>query len=428
MGRLENFIPVLKRGCVSGDESNLKLVSPRGNPIALDSTTAAFVRQINGHLSLKEIFLFLNSKGESFSIKNCLNLLSEMGEEGLLHNEEDYYRINSKNDRSRDSQKWDSSHFSQERMISLLQKTTLFMKCDREAAVNILKNSELVHLADSVKLLSEGTKSSHFYVLLAGEVGIFRSGECLAHLGSLSVFGESAAIFNQTRNADVITTQESWLLQIDASELVDRNSPESFEVFKGLRSRLILNHTLSATPLFAKVPSDIMQFFISKCRIEKYTREHVIIEQDESGGDFYFILQGSVSVVKSGMPVTSLSEGNHFGEVAALFDLPRTATIITESDCTFLVLSQKRLFEVLSSHFRLAIDIEKIAEKRRDSKSTLLELFDDAKSFQNKELDDLSLVNTNPALFADASFIETSQTHFHLEVVDFSNSGSGEAC
>lgn len=428
MGRLENFIPVLKRGSVSGAESNLKLSSPRGNSIALDSTTLPFVRQINGHLSLKEIFLFLNSKGESFSIKKCLDLLSLMGEESLLNNEEDYYRINSKNDNSHETQKWDSSYFSQERMISLIQKTTLFMQCDREAAVNILKNSEMVHLSDAVKLLAEGTKSCHFYVLLSGEVGIFRGGECLAHLGSLSVFGESAAIFNQTRNADVITTQESWLLQIDASELVDRNSPESFEVFKGLRSRLILNHTLSATPLFAKVPSDIMQLFISKCRIEKYGREQVIIEQDESGGDFYFILQGSVSVIKNGMPVTSLSEGNHFGEVAALFDLPRTATIMTESDCTFLVLSQKRLFEVLCSHFRLAVDIENIAEKRRNSKSTLLELFDDDDDLDNEDLDELSRISTDAGLFADHSFIETSQTHFDLEVVDLSNSGSGEAC
>ena len=126
--------------------------------------------------------------------------------------------------------------------------------------------------------------------------------------------------------------------------------------------------------------------------------------------------------------MTSLSEGNHFGEVAALFDLPRTATIITESDCTFLVLSQKRLFNVLCSHFRLAVDIESIAEKRRDSKSTLLELFDESDDFHNTDRDELSAFSSNAGLFADNSFIETSQSHFDLEVVDFSQAGDGEAC
>jgi CRP-like cAMP-binding protein len=419
MGRLENFIPQLRKGVLTGAGSQLGLKPIGGESLELSKEQVAFVRQINGHLSLKEIFLFLNNKGEPVSIKRSLDLLATMADQKILANEEDYFRLNSRNDKPQLPTERERSYFSEERLIGLLQKTTLFLKCDRRAAVDIIAHSELVMATEGTQLLTQGTKSSEFYVLLSGEVGVFRGGECLAHLTGLSVFGESAAIFNQQRNADVIATQNSWLLKIQAQDLVDTKSPESFEVFKGLRSRLILNHTLAANPLFQKVPSDIMQFFISKCRIEKWGKEQVVIEQDESGGDFYFILKGSVSVIKNGMPVTSLSEGDYFGEVAAIFDLPRTATIISESPCTFLVLNQKPLYEVLCSHFRLAIDIEEVAEKRRQSQSNIFELFEQDSNLE--QADEISEITQSAGLVVDDDFLEASQVHFDLDVLDYSN-------
>lgn len=425
MGRLENFIPLLKHHHVQETSGKTFLAFEKGRSIACSPNLVPFIKQMNGTLSLKEIFLFLNTKGEFFSVNQSLQFLRELSQLKLLQNAEDFIKMvdepAGKNARNPNLAKVERSYFSEERLIGLLQKTTLFLKCDRPAALKILKESSLEHVKEGEQLIKAGSKSNSFYVLLTGEVGVLRNGQLLAHLGPLSVFGESAAIFNKVRNADVVATEPSWILRVNAANIVDTKSAERFEAYKGLRSRLILNQTLAANPLFRGLPTDVLQFFISKCRIEKYGSEHTVIEQDETSGDFYFILQGSVLVVKDGIPVTSLAEGDHFGEVAAMFNEPRTASILTETACTFLVLSQNSLFTVLCGHFRLAIDIENTAIARRNSKGNVLQIFED--DFVTDENEPTSGIDelTISELEIDDDFIEASQSNFDLGIIDFSN-------
>jgi CRP-like cAMP-binding protein len=427
MGRLENFIPKLVKNTKITGGGGVSILQTAGeDSIPVEDEVAPFIKQINGHMSLREIFLFLNEKGMTFSVDKSLTMLRHLASLKILMNSEDFYEILNGSVAGRvhhpQSSRWDESYFSNERLIALIQKTTLFLKCDRSVAQNIVDVSELIHVQEGEKLIKEGTKSEDFFVLLSGEVGVFKDKDFLASLSPLAVFGESAAIFNKVRNADVLASEPSWLLKIRASKIVDTSSPESFEAFKGLKSRLILNQTLAANPLFRSLPTDVMQFFISKCRIEKYGREQLVIEQGDRSGDFYFVLQGSVSIIKDSMPVTSLGEGNHFGEVAAMFNQPRTASVLTETACTFLVLNQKALFEVLASHFRLAIDIEKTARRRRNSKGNLLQIFEE--DYEPEETTVVSAEELSQSNIAiDEDFLEASQSNFELELVDFSKEG-----
>jgi CRP-like cAMP-binding protein len=74
------------------------------------------------------------------------------------------------------------------------------------------------------------------------------------------------------------------------------------------------------------------------------------------GNTFYIILRGSVSVViteyKSGTPeqreVAVLQAGQHFGELALLFDAPRTASIVCKEDCDFGIIKRTDYKEILS--------------------------------------------------------------------------------
>ncbi len=428
MGRLENFIPKLEKFKIE-EGGGIAVVQFNGkDSFPVGPETLSFLKQINGHLSLREIFLFLNEKKAFFSIDKCIEMLRHLGNLGVMDNADDFFHVlhGSKAGRSHNpkASRLKEDYFSQERLIALIQKTTLFLQCDRSIAESILKESKLLKVPAGEKLINQGTKSTYFFVLLAGEVGVFRGSECLASLGPLTVFGESAAIFNQPRNADVKTQEESWVLRIDASQIVDTKSPESFEAFKGLKSRLILNQTLAANPLFRSLPTDVMQFFISKCRIEKYGREQIVIEQGETSGDFYFILKGSVSVIKDGIPVTSLGEGNHFGEVAAMFNEPRTATVLCETSCAFLVLNQKSLMEVLASHFRLAVDIERTAKLRRNSKGNVLQIFEDIDSTEEDTA--VTVVEFSGSMAIDEDFLEASQSNFEMELVDFSEYSDDE--
>lgn len=425
MGRLENFIPEIEKFKISEGGGIAVLHFDQHDDIPVDPETAQFLKQLNRQQSLTEVFQSLNESNIIFSIEKSLEMLHFFANQGMMKNKKDFLRTaedikGHSVDRPQTDQ-FDKSYFSKERMIALIQKTTLFMKCDRSVAEKILSYAKLEKVETGVDLIKKGTTSADFFVVLTGEVSVFREGEMLASLGSLAVFGESAAIFNKVRNADVRVTESAWVLRIDASQLVNTNEPESFDSYKGLKSRLILNQTLSANPIFRNLPADVLQLFISKCRIEKYSREQLIVEQGETSGDFYFILQGSVSIIKDQTPVTSLSEGNHFGEVAAIFHQPRNASVMTETKCAFLVLSQKNLMEVMISHFRLGIDIERTAKIRKHSTSNILQIFEDDESWEDENTQIVSMDDlTGSRIVIDEDLLEASKSNFELELVDFS--------
>lgn len=418
MGRYENFIPVLKTHTLRKDPSP-QLIFENGKALALNELTYPFVKQMNGHLSLREIFLFLNSKNERISISQSLEILDRLVANQLLQHADHYKSLTRKNDiethtETTNAAAFDRSYFNKERLIALIQKTTLFLHCNRQTAEEILKHSTVVEVKPSDKIIEMGSKSSDFFILLSGEIGVFRENDCLAQLHPLSVFGESAAVFNRTRNADVIAMERGFVLKINAAQLVDTHSLQTFESFKGLKSRLILNQTLASNPLFSDIPTDVLQLFISQCRVEKYSKEQWVLQQGEQSGEFYFILQGSVAIIRDGLPVTSLAEGDHFGEIAALFHQPRTASVMTETATIFLVLSRQGLFEVLASHLRLAISIEKVALARKNSTQTVFEIFEDSSDSS------LDAEEITQSLSIDKEFEEVSQSHFDLEFVDFS--------
>ncbi len=86
-----------------------------------------------------------------------------------------------------------------------------------------------------------------------------------------------------------------------------------------------------------------------------------VFKAGELGTTFYIILKGSASVViaeedpnnsnnKVWRDVRTLFEGESFGELALISNKPRSATIVTQTDCHFAVLDKKFYRQVLSNH------------------------------------------------------------------------------
>ena len=75
------------------------------------------------------------------------------------------------------------------------------------------------------------------------------------------------------------------------------------------------------------------------------TPNQVITRQGESGDTLYVVVQGQVSVQIDGIEMTSLSEGEHFGELALVDTDPRSATVVAKGFGHLLTIERDALRE-----------------------------------------------------------------------------------
>jgi ATP-binding cassette subfamily B protein len=97
-----------------------------------------------------------------------------------------------------------------------------------------------------------------------------------------------------------------------------------------------------------EILSDLREEFLT----ERHPANRRVIVQGDPGNRFYIIVRGKVEVVSEapGLPAqrtAMLYDGDYFGEVALLKDVPRTATVWTRAPCIFLTLERADFLALL---------------------------------------------------------------------------------
>lgn len=110
-------------------------------------------------------------------------------------------------------------------------------------------------------------------------------------------------------------------------------------------------------------------------REEKFKSGEIIFEEDSPADSFYIIADGEVEILKKITEhnferLAIKKEGDVFGEMAIIDDLPRSATIRAIKDCTVLKLSKNLFNELLRTFSHIAIEVSRnICQVVRDTNS-----------------------------------------------------------
>jgi CRP/FNR family transcriptional regulator, cyclic AMP receptor protein len=140
---------------------------------------------------------------------------------------------------------------------------------------------------------------------------------------------------------------------------------------------------LAASPLFQDVARDpaVLEGLAAICRVRRARAGEVVIAEATSGDELYVIREGRVRTEKrtpSRDPYTVRFQerGDVFGEMSLLDPDIRSATVIAETDCEFVVVDRERFLAFGDRHPAAGLLLtRRLAERLRRVNEDVVTLF-----------------------------------------------------
>lgn len=147
---------------------------------------------------------------------------------------------------------------------------------------------------------------------------------------------------------------------------------------------------LAQIPLFGAISKDedSIRKINEICSLKEYDKDSVVIAEGANGDDMFIVFDGSVEIRKktrSGDEYTvvqlSAEHNVFFGELAIVSDGERSATVITNSPSTFLVITKNDFEKFCENHPKIGLFITReilktVAGRLRKTNDDMLTIFD----------------------------------------------------
>jgi len=133
---------------------------------------------------------------------------------------------------------------------------------------------------------------------------------------------------------------------------------------------LSLEIFIQEVELFHSLSESERLSLIGNSKVKYFKAEDVIVQQEEKGDSLFIILAGQVFVTigetgKKVLEVARLGAGQYFGEMSLLAGDPRTANVISATDCQVLEISKATLQPLLNNRPALIEELAKIVAQRQ---------------------------------------------------------------
>lgn len=278
-----------------------------------------------------------------------------------------------------------------EQRLAFLEEQPIYRGLSKDALLMLAQAMMTAGARAGEKIVIEGDKGSAMYTILQGTVQVFKAGhdDVVSSLHSGDTFGEMALYFLEERSATVIAKTDCYLLRLDHGPF--RKAMNSFpelgsrfhelcmrrkrilhqhkvglyqEAVEQLKARIALTR-MRKLKLFQAMEPAVFEALKDRLYCVSYPRNHYIFRPEAPVRHLYFVSRGSVEVLGDNERLmTTLPEGEVFGEIALLKDRARTASVRTKGYCELYQLDKEALFNVLENHPDLKEHLSQLAETR----------------------------------------------------------------
>jgi serine/threonine protein phosphatase PrpC/CRP-like cAMP-binding protein len=127
---------------------------------------------------------------------------------------------------------------------------------------------------------------------------------------------------------------------------------------EGRSKKLQLKRDLLARmPLFRPLNDREILRVLQVTDVVAYKNGEIVITEGEKGEELYIVLEGTVDVTRGDAMLTSLSPGEHFGEMALIRAQPRSATVKSAGESELMIIRRSDFFEILRNEHQLAVKL-----------------------------------------------------------------------
>jgi ATP-binding cassette subfamily B protein len=126
---------------------------------------------------------------------------------------------------------------------------------------------------------------------------------------------------------------------------------------------------LREVPLFKDLDDSYLREISDIFITERVPAGRTVIEEGDEGTRFYIIIHGKVAVTATddegqAHRMAILDDGDYFGEIALLADIPTTASVVTLAPSVFIILQREQLLKLMQQHAGLGSQVRDALERR----------------------------------------------------------------
>ena len=197
----------------------------------------------------------------------------------------------------------------------------------------------------------------------------------------LASVAESDRIFVLDRGRLVEQGTHEELLELDGVYGRLWKQQSGFILAEGAQYVGVEATRLQAIPMFKDLDGVLLAAIANRFITERYAEDEGIFEEGDAGDKLYIIVRGQVDVTATGATgeekrLAVLRDGDYFGEIALLDDVPRMATIRTRASTILLALEREQFLNLLNTVPDMRTAFEQVVALRRQANVAVLQRAD----------------------------------------------------
>ncbi len=268
--------------------------------------------------------------------------------------------------------KTSATGFDETEVMALFEQNPIFAQHtvgERKELVSLVKGHTF---KSGETIVAQGEAGDAFYVILEGAVevvledlsGVEKQLDLLSEGDS---FGEIALLEHVTRTATVRAIKPTRVLRLE-KEHFEHYVADSEEKRKRLTDWIRFYSRLHKSPLFHEMSPGQMLQVMEKVSKQSVLPGDMVIREGDTGDRFYIVLNGKFQVTRQSngkeQVISSLGEGDYFGDIALLKGVRRTASVAALTDGTLLTLTANDFLDIVRRNLTFGLLLENAAETR----------------------------------------------------------------